>query len=139
MLKEGKVYVLKDKKLRSEVIWIYHDIPVVRHGGQWKMTELVTRNYWWPEVTRDIEKYVEECNLCQRIKNRIKEITGKLKLSEVSEKLWIHLIVDFITKLLIVARKDAILVVYNRLSKITHFVGNYRRDISEGIGKAVQE
>ena len=30
--------------------------------------------------------------------------------------------VDFITKLLLVAGKDAILVVYNRLSKIMHFV-----------------
>ena len=30
--------------------------------------------------------------------------------------------VDFIIKLLIVAKKDAILVVYNRLSKIAHFM-----------------
>ena len=30
--------------------------------------------------------------------------------------------VDFIMKLLIVAKKDAILVVYNRLSKIAHFM-----------------
>jgi len=32
------------------------------------------------------------------------------------------LIVDFITKLLLVAGKDTILVVYDMLSKITHFV-----------------
>ena len=30
--------------------------------------------------------------------------------------------VDFIIKLLIVAKKNAILVVYNRLSKIAHFM-----------------
>ena len=30
--------------------------------------------------------------------------------------------IDFIIKLLVVARKDVILVVYNRLSKMTHFV-----------------
>jgi len=33
MLKEEKVYVLKDKKLRAEVIRLYHDIPVGEHGG----------------------------------------------------------------------------------------------------------
>ena len=33
-----------------------------------------------------------------------------------------HLTVNFITKLLLVAGKDAILVVCNRLSKIAHFV-----------------
>jgi len=59
VLKEGKIYVLKDKELRTEIIWLYHDMPVVRHEGRWKTTELVTRNYWWPGVTRDIGRYVE--------------------------------------------------------------------------------
>jgi len=34
MLKEGKVYVPKDEKLRAEVIRLYHDTPVGGHGGQ---------------------------------------------------------------------------------------------------------
>jgi len=46
VLKEGKIYVLKDRKLRVEIIQLYHDIPVAGYGGQWKMVELVTRNYW---------------------------------------------------------------------------------------------
>jgi len=43
-------------------------------------------------------------------------------LSKVPEKLWTYLMVDFITKLPIVARKDVILVVCNRLSKMAYFV-----------------
>jgi len=86
------------------------------------MVELVKRNYWWLGVTRDMGRYVEGCDLCQRMKNRTEEVAGKLKLSEVPEKPWTHLIVDFITKLLVVAGKDAILVVCDRLSKMTHFV-----------------
>jgi len=73
--------------------------------------ELVTRNYWWPGITRDIGRYVEGCDLCRRMKNRTEELAGKLKLSEVPEKPWTHLIVDFIIKLLVVARKNMILVV----------------------------
>jgi len=46
MLKKGKVYVSKNKKLRAEVIRLYHDTPVEEHRGQWKTTELVTRNFW---------------------------------------------------------------------------------------------
>ena len=34
MLKEGKVYVPKDEKLRAEVIRLHHDMPVGGHGGQ---------------------------------------------------------------------------------------------------------
>ena len=48
---------------------------------------------------RDIGKYIEECDMCQRMKNRTEEVVEKLKLSEVPEKLWIYLTVDFITKL----------------------------------------
>ena len=56
------------------------------------------------------------------MKNRTKALMKKLKLSEISEKLWTYLMMNFITKLLLVAIKNAILVVYNRLSKMTHFV-----------------
>ena len=59
MLKEGKIYMLKNGELRAEIIWLHHDVLVAEHGGRWKTTELVTRNYWWPEVMRDIERYVE--------------------------------------------------------------------------------
>jgi len=62
VLKEGRVYVLKDKKLRVEIIWLYHDMPIVEYGGQWKTVELVTRNYWWPRVTNEVKRYVEGCD-----------------------------------------------------------------------------
>jgi len=135
VLKEGKVYVPKDEELRAEVIQLHHDVPVAGHGERWKTVELVTRNYWWPRVTRDVGKYVEGCDLCQRMKNRTEEPAGKLKLSEVPQKTWTHLMVDFITKLLVVAEKDAILVVCNRLSKMTHFVTTTERTSAEGLAR----
>jgi len=58
-----------------------------------------------------MRKYVEGCNLCQRMKNRMEEIAEKLKLSKVPRKPWTYLTVDFITKLPVVAGKNAILVV----------------------------
>ena len=87
VLKEGKVHVLKDEELRIEIIWLHHDVLMAEHGGKWKIVELVTKNYWWPGVTRKMGRYVKGCDLCQRMKNRTKEIVGKLKLGEVPEKL----------------------------------------------------
>ena len=55
VLKEERVYVLKDEKLRVEIIWLHHDMLIAKHGGQWKTVELVTRNYWWPEVTKEVK------------------------------------------------------------------------------------
>ena len=97
------------------------------------------RNYWWPEVTRDVGKYVEECNLCQRIKNRTEEVGGKLKLSKILEKPWTYLMIDFIMKLPVVAKKDAILVVCDRLSKMTYFVTITKEMSAEGLARLFRD
>ena len=44
MLKEGKVYVPKNKELRAEMIQLHHDVLAAGHEGRWKTVELVTRN-----------------------------------------------------------------------------------------------
>ena len=88
---------------------------------------------------REVEKYMERCDLCQRMKNRTEEVVGKLKLREVSEKLWMYLMVDFITKLPVVAGKDAILVVCDRLSKMTHFVATIERTLAEELARLFKD
>ena len=46
---------------------------------------------------------------------------------------------DFITKLLIVARKDTILVVCDRLSKITHFITITEEISVEGLARLFKD
>ena len=135
VLKERKIYVPKDEELRVEVIQLHHNVPAAGHGGRWKIVGLVTRNYWWLGMTRDVGKYMEGCDLCQWMKNRTEELAGKLKLSEVLQKIWTHLTVDFITKLPVVVGKDAILVIYDRLSKMTHFVATTEGTLVEGLAR----
>ena len=71
--------------------------------------------------------------------NRTGKLAGKLKLSEIPEKLWTHLTVDFITKLPVVAEKDTILVVYDRLSKITHFIAATKGISVEGLARLFRD
>ena len=54
VLKERKVYVSKNEELRVQIIWLHHNMPAAEHGGRWKIMELVTRNYWWPGVIKDV-------------------------------------------------------------------------------------
>ena len=86
VLKEKKVYVSKNEKLRLGVIQLHYDVLVARHKGRQKMTELVTRNYWWPKAIRDIGRYVKGCDLCQRIKNRTEALAEKLMTNKVIKK-----------------------------------------------------
>jgi len=73
------------------------------------------------------------------MKNRAEEPAGKLKLGEVLEKPWTHLMIDFITKLLVVAGKDAIFVVCDRLSKMTHFISTTEGTSAEGLARLFQD
>ena len=50
-----------------------------------------------------------------------------------------HLMVDFITKLPLVAEKDVILVVYDRLSKITHFVATTEGTLAKGLARLLRD
>jgi len=53
--KEVKVYVPKDNKLRAEIVRLYHNTLVGGHGEQYKTVELVTRNFWWLGVTKEMK------------------------------------------------------------------------------------
>ena len=99
MYKEGKVYVPKDNVLRTEIIRLYHNTLVGGHGGQWKTVELVTRNFWWPGVMKEVKQYVEGCDFYQRNKNHTEQPAGKLMPNSIPKKPWVHISADFITKL----------------------------------------
>ena len=139
VLKEGRVYVPKDEKLRVEIIRLHHDTLVAGHGGQWKMVELVTRNYWWPGVTKEVKRYVEGCDQCQRMKNRAEMPAGKLRPNQIPERPWQHISVDFITKLPVSKGHDLILVVCDRFSKMSHFVATTEKMTVEGLARLFRD
>ena len=92
--KEEKVYILKDDKLRAEIIRLYHDTLIEGHGKQQKTVELVTRNFWWPGVMKEVKWYVEGYDVCQQNKNRTEQLAGKLMPNSIPEKSWTHISVS---------------------------------------------
>ena len=84
VLKEGRIYI-PEGDLRREIIQLHHDTPIGGHGGRWKMAELVTRNYWWLGVTKEVGRYVDGCDVCQRYKNQSEVPAGKLMPNVIPE------------------------------------------------------
>ena len=85
------------------------------------------RNYWWSGITKDIGKYVDRCDMCQRIKNWIETLVENLIANEVLKKLWIYLI--------LVAKKDIILVVCNKLFKMVYLVTIIEETLVEDLAR----
>ena len=85
VMKEGRIY-MPEGDLRREIIQLHHNTPVGGYGGRWKMTELIGRNYWWPGITKEVGRYVDRCNACQRYKNQSKAPAGKLMSNAILEK-----------------------------------------------------
>ena len=76
---------------------------------------------------------MEGCDQCQRMKNRAEMPAGKLRPNEVSERLWQHKSVDFITKLPMSKDHNLILVVCDRFLKMFHFVATTEKTTAEGL------
>ena len=90
-------------------------------------------------MMKEVKQYVEGCDQCQRMKNRAEMPAGKLKPNQIPEKLWQHILVDFIMKLLVSKGHDSILVVCDRFSKISHFVAMTEKTIVEGLARMFRD
>jgi len=53
----------------------------------------------------------------------------------IPEKLWSHILADFITKLLLAQGYNTILVVCNRFSKMVHFIATMEKTSVEEVAK----
>jgi len=122
-----------------EIVRLYHDTSVGGHGGQWKTVELVTWNFWWPRVTKEVKRYVEGYDACQRNKNRTEQPAGKLIPNSIPEKSWAHILADFITKLPLAQGYDSILVVIDRLTKMVYFILTTEKRMAEQLARLFRD
>ena len=86
-----------------------------------------------------VKKYIEGCNACQRNKNHTEVPAEKLMPNSVLEKPWSHILADFITKLPLAQGYNSILVVYDRITKMAHFVPTMKKTLMEGVARLFQD
>jgi len=80
------IYVLNTSDLRRRIVSHCHDTKVAGHPGHFKTLELVSRNYWWPNMSRYVGMYVSHCDLCLRTKIQRRLPTRELQLLLIPEE-----------------------------------------------------
>jgi transposase InsO family protein len=128
----GKIYVPKDRDLRHCIVEQHHDTCIAGHAGHFKTLKLISRNYWWPQMSRYIGIYVKHCDLCNWTKVQCQQPIGELHPSETPEAPWDTISIDFIVELLESHGYDTIMCVVDSLTKRTHFIPTHTTINAEG-------
>jgi len=131
----GKIYVPQNSDLRRRVDSLCHDMKVAGHPGCWKTLELVSRNYWWPQMSRYIGQYISTYNLCLRTKPIKQAPVGKLHPLRIPDSRWDTLSVDFVVELPLSSRHDAVMTVVDSVSKQAHFILMHTTVTAEGVAQ----
>jgi len=128
----GKIYVPRNLDLRRQIVSLCYDTKVAGHPGHWKTLELVSRNYWWPQISRYIGQYVSTCDLCLRTKPIRQAPVGELHPLQIPDLRWDMLSVDFIVELSLSSRHDAVMTVVDSVSKWAYFIPTHTMVTAEG-------
>jgi len=131
----GKIYVPQNADLQRRVVSLCHDIKVAEHPGCWKTLELVSRDYWWSQMSRYIGQYVGTCDLCLRTKPIRQAPVGKLHPLWILDSRWNTLSVDFVVELPLSSRHNAVIMVVDSVSKQAHFILTHTTVIAEGAAR----
>jgi hypothetical protein len=102
---------LTKKELRERAIQWSHNTPFAGHPGITKTLEMITRDYWWPQMKQDIKTYIKACHQCQITKPNQQPWNTPLQPNKIPTELWSIISIDLISPLVPSKGKDMILVI----------------------------
>lgn len=124
-LMEEKELTNKQKK---EIIKARYNEKSTGHPGIDKTIKLVTRDYLWKGLRKDVEEYIKNCDTCHKVKHTRHKPYGLLQTPEHLGKPWARITMDFIVKLppskepLTGVTYDSILTINDDLTKYIYLL-----------------
>jgi hypothetical protein len=131
----GLVYVPNNKEIHRKILELFHDSPAAGHPGCAKTLELASRNYWWPQIAKYVNDFIDGCERCKQTKVFLAKTHGPLKPNEIPEGPGQIITCDLIVDLPLSEGFDSIFVVVDRYTKQTHLIPTTKDVDVEGIAK----
>lgn len=118
-----RICVPKNAELKLEIMQEAHTTPYTVHPGSTKMYRDIKGNFWWPNMKREIARFVLECPICQQVKVDHQKAPGLLQPLRIPSWKWEDISMDFVTGLpKTSAGYDSIWVIVDRLTKVAQFI-----------------
>ena len=95
---EGLLY-FPEGPCRFRVLQSRHDFPLAGHFGFNKTIELISKDFWWPQMWKLVKEFLTTCDICSHSKIPRHRPYGLLRPLEILEKPWTSISMDFIVDL----------------------------------------
>ncbi|XP_057543336.1 uncharacterized protein LOC130821562 [Amaranthus tricolor] len=120
--------------LRSVLVKEVHEGSIAGHFGIQKTLDMLAKHFYWPKMLGTVGKHVLKCEPCHKAKVTFHK--GEYIPLPIAHKPWEHISMDFVMALPKTRRgKDAIMVVVDRFSKMSHFITCTKVDDAQHIAK----
>ena len=114
----GKIYI--PSILRQDVFREFHTKGPAAHPGIKGTIAIITTDYYWPKLRADVEDWVKNCDVCQRMKNRTHKKHGELLPIDPVPRFWGVVTTDLITGLPPCKGFDSIFTATDKRGKMKH-------------------
>lgn len=116
------IWIPNNDQLWLKLLYDHHDALVAWHPGPAKTLELLSQNYYWPQQQQYVNRYIDCCDTCKRIKPVKHPPFGLLRPLQLLEWPWDLISMDCIMALPLVEGWNALWVIVDQFTKMAHFV-----------------
>ena len=112
-----------DIDIRNFVVTELHNIPYLLHLGLQRTLQKVRKHFFWKGMTGTVREFVETCPVCQVEKSDHTLNRGKLQPTNIPERKWTEVSLDFVMDLPVTkGKKDSILTVMDKATRMVHLL-----------------
>ena len=137
LLFRSRRWVPDNEPLRTRIIQETHDSYLTGHPGRNMTYAIVARQLYWPNLSDDVRRFVDNCDKCGANTVWRQRRQGLLKPLPVPSRIWKDISMDFIEKLPMSDGNTNLMVIIDRLGKGIILIPCERIDTETVISKFV--